>query len=67
MRVSREIGQFKKEHDMTVLQATRYDEILGNRIEKAKAAGMDGDFMKVVMQAIHEESVRQQMTVLQNK
>lgn len=67
MRVSREIGQFKKEHDMTVLQASRYDEILGNRIDKAKAAGMDGDFMKIIMQAIHEESVRQQMAILQNK
>ncbi|MEG1573961.1 MAG: bifunctional 3-deoxy-7-phosphoheptulonate synthase/chorismate mutase type II [Bacteroidales bacterium] len=65
MRVSREIGQFKKEHGMTVLQAARYDEILNKRVEQAVSAGMNDDFMKTVMQAIHEESVRQQIDVLQ--
>ncbi|MFX7845472.1 chorismate mutase, partial [Acinetobacter baumannii] len=28
MRVCREIGQYKKEHNMTILQAARYNEIL---------------------------------------
>lgn len=64
MRVSREIGQYKKEHDMTVLQPTRYDEILSKRINQAIEMDMDGEFMKQVLQAIHEESVRQQMDIL---
>ncbi len=64
MRVSREIGQYKKEHNMPVVQTTRYDDILNSRAKAAEDMGISGDFMKVVYQAIHEESVRQQIEVL---
>lgn len=64
MRVSRDIGQYKKEHDMPILQAQRYEELLARRAAQAVELGMDREFMRTVMQAIHEESVRQQMEVL---
>ena len=64
MRVSKEIGQYKKEHNMPVLQTGRYDEILANRISQAKEMGIGADFMKEVLEAIHEESIRQQIEVL---
>ena len=67
MRVSREIGQYKKEHSMPVLQTGRYDDILKTRIKAAEEMGMSGEFMKTVLQAIHEESVRQQIEVLNNR
>ena len=64
MRISREIGQYKKEHSMPVLQTNRYDEILQKRMAQAVELGMSGEFMKEVMQAIHEESVHQQMNII---
>lgn len=64
MRVSREIGTFKKEHNMAVVQTNRYDEILQKRIGEAVKMGMDSEFMRIVLEAIHEESVRQQIDVL---
>ena len=64
MRVSREIGQYKKEHSMPVLQASRYDEILQKRMAQAVELDMGAEFMKEVMQAIHEESVHQQMEII---
>lgn len=64
MRVSRDIGQYKKEHNMPVLQAQRYDELLARRAGQAEQMGMDREFMRTVLQAIHEESIRQQMEVL---
>jgi len=64
MRVSREIGQFKKEHRMPVLQMGRHDEIMQTRVGAAKEMDMDADFMRTVLQAIHEESVRQQLEIL---
>lgn len=67
MRISREIGQYKKEHRMPVLQTGRYDDILRSRIKLAEEMGMSGEFMKEVLQAIHEESVRQQIEVLNNR
>lgn len=67
MRISREIGQYKKEHSMPVVQTGRYDDILNSRAAAAEELGMNGDFMKAVYQAIHEESVRQQIEVLNNR
>ena len=64
MRVSREIGQYKKEHDMPVLQTGRYDEILSKRVGQAQDMDMDGEFMKTILAAIHEESIRQQMVII---
>lgn len=64
MRVSREIGQYKKEHDMPVLQTARYDEILSKRVSQAQDMDMDGEFMKTILAAIHEESIRQQMVII---
>ena len=67
MRISREIGQYKKAHSMPVVQTGRYDDILNSRAAAAEELGMNGDFMKTVYQAIHEESVRQQIEVLNNR
>lgn len=64
MRVCREIGQYKKEHNMTVLQTTRYNEILDKRGAQGSLCGMDADFVKSVFEEIHEESVRQQMEII---
>ena len=64
MRVSKEIATFKKEHSMTVVQTDRYDEIMNKRVSQAGEMDMDKDFMRTVLEAIHEESVRQQVEVL---
>ena len=64
MRVCREIGQYKKEHNMTVLQTSRYNEILDKRGAQGSLCGMAATFVKEVFEAIHEESVRQQMEII---
>lgn len=64
MRVSREIGQYKRERNMTVVQTGRYTEILDKRGAQGVLCGMSGDFMKSIFEAIHEESVRQQIDVM---
>ena len=67
MRVSREIGQYKKDHSMQIVHTNRYDDILKSRVKLAEEMGMSGNFMKTVIEAIHEESVRQQIEVLNNR
>lgn len=64
MRVCREIGVYKKEHGVNILQAGRYNEILDKRGAQGALCGMDQDFIKKVFEAIHEESVRQQMEII---
>lgn len=65
MRVSREIGVYKLEHNMPVLQTGRYDHILRDRIEQAERMDMSADFALKVLEAIHTESVRQQFEVME--
>ncbi|MDR2042566.1 MAG: bifunctional 3-deoxy-7-phosphoheptulonate synthase/chorismate mutase type II [Tannerella sp.] len=64
MRISREIGIYKKEHNMPVLQTPRYGEILENRSRAAAAMDLNPDFIEKIMKEIHEESVRQQMNLM---
>ena len=64
MRICREIGTFKKEHGMTILQTGRYNEILDKRGAQGALCGMGSEFIKKVFEAIHEESVRQQMEII---
>ena len=64
MRVCREIGQYKKEHNMTVLQTARYNEILEKRGAQGSLCGMGAKFVKKIFEEVHEESVRQQIEIL---
>ncbi len=64
MRISKEIGQYKKEHNMSVLQTGRYDEILQKHLAAAVNLGIHPDFIKIVFEAIHEESVRLQVELV---
>lgn len=63
MRVAREIGTYKKEHEMTIVQTGRYNEILEKRGSQGALCGMDPEFIKTVFEAIHKESVRQQLEI----
>ncbi len=64
MRICREIGTFKKEHAMTILQTGRYNEILEKRGAQGELCGMSADFVRTIFEAIHGESVRQQMEII---
>lgn len=62
MQVSREIGRYKKEHRMPVFQVNRHDDIMKTRIKIAEEMGIDAEFTKKILRAIHEESVRIQIS-----
>ena len=64
MRVCREIGQYKKEHNIQVLQTGRYNEILDKRGAQGSLLGMSDSFAKEIFEHIHEESVRQQLEIV---
>ena len=64
MQVCRQIGEYKKEHNMTVLQASRYNEILEKRGVQGTLTGMAAEFVAKVFESIHEESVRQQIEIV---
>ena len=64
MRISKEIGTYKKEHNMPILQSGRYNDILENRAKQGQAMNLSADFVTEIMKAIHEESVKVQMEIM---
>lgn len=65
LHVCREIGEYKKRNNMPVLQPSRYDEVLNKRGQNAKLCGLASDFVKRIFEEIHEESVKQQMGIVE--
>ncbi|MDE6134055.1 MAG: bifunctional 3-deoxy-7-phosphoheptulonate synthase/chorismate mutase type II [Muribaculaceae bacterium] len=63
MRVSRDIGRYKKEHAMPVVQPGRYSNLMQNRVRAAEAMGLGDEFIGSILAAIHEESVRLQLEI----
>jgi len=64
MRISREIGIYKKEHNMPILQSPRYSEILEKRSNMGEQMELNTEFVKNILKNIHEESVHQQMIIM---
>lgn len=67
MNVSRKIGAYKKEHNIAILQTTRWDSLLKEMIVKGEKYGLSDEFVKTVFNAIHDESVKSQNEVLSSK
>jgi len=67
MGVSREIGRYKREHRMSVIQAGRYNDVIRSRVKLGEEMGMSPDFMRTVLLAIHDESVRLQIEVINDR
>jgi len=67
MGVSRDIGRYKKEHRMPVVQAGRYNDVIRSRVSAGEEMGMSPDFLKTVLLAIHDESVRQQIEIINDR
>ena len=61
MQISKQIGAFKREHNLPVLQEKRYAKILENRLAWARKNGLDDEVVKRIMEALHEESCRWQL------
>ena len=60
MDVSRQIGQYKKEHNIAIIQASRWDSILEKMIAEGAKLGISAECISAVFNAIHDESVRAQ-------
>lgn len=67
MELVREIGDYKKDNNITILQIERWSEIFKSRIEKAEILQIDAAFIEALINAIHQESIRQQTEIILNE
>lgn len=61
MQVSRTIGKYKREHNITVFQKDRYEQIRNRLKALAVERGVDENCIIAVFEAIHDQSVKSQL------
>ena len=67
MEVVQEIGRYKKENGVTILQMNRWMKIFDSRVKATIEAGLSENFAQDFIQSIHKESIRQQTEVMNEK
>ena len=58
MKTVQKIGEYKTEHQITILQLKRWNKVIQNRLEKGKELGLDKEFLKKMLCLIHEKSIQ---------
>jgi chorismate mutase len=66
MEVSKAIGWFKKENNMTIFQPKRWAEILENGLKNGEKRQLSDRFILNLFKAIHEESIGNQTAIMNN-
>jgi chorismate mutase len=64
MNLAKQIGQYKKDNNMTILQVERWNEILKTRRKSGLEKELTLDFVVRLYELIHEESILHQTCVM---
>lgn len=67
MRISREIGKVKKDNNMSIIQAARWETVLSSVRKMGGLNGLDPAFLEKCFSTIHEASVSEQNKILEGK
>lgn len=62
--IVRQIGKYKKEHNVTALQINRWSQLMENRIKLGEKLNLSEVLIKTFFQLIHEDSVRMQTEIM---
>lgn len=63
MQLIDEIGQYKKEHNITILQLKRWSNIVQNRLRTGIDSGLQKDFLQKLLEIVHSESIQRQTDI----
>jgi chorismate mutase len=64
MLIAETIGKYKKEHGITILQSSRWHEVVSKAVMKGSVKGLSQEFIHTILEAIHQESISHQMKVM---
>ncbi|MDQ3191319.1 MAG: bifunctional 3-deoxy-7-phosphoheptulonate synthase/chorismate mutase type II [Bacteroidota bacterium] len=64
MSIVKEIGEYKKENSVTILQIKRWKQILKNQLTTADKTGLSKEFIKDLYLLVHNESIRMQTEIM---
>lgn len=63
LQIIDEIGEYKKENRITILQMKRWAGIINDRLSQGTYLGLDSDFLTRLLNLIHEESIHRQTEI----
>ena len=66
MHLVNEIGEYKKDNNITIFQLKRWNEIVSHRLQFGKGRGLNEDFLLNLLKLVHKESIRLQNRILNN-
>ncbi len=61
MRWVEEIGKLKQQHNISVLQINRWENLLKDHMTKGQQLGLESEFIKAVFELIHAQAVKRQL------
>lgn len=64
MSIAEKIGEYKRNNNVTILQSTRWNEVLDKALMKAGKIGLSEEFITRYMDAIHMESINRQNKIM---
>lgn len=64
MKIAEQIGKYKKENNITILQTSRWNEIIERATAKGDKIGLSKEFITKYFDAVHMESINHQKKVL---
>ncbi|TXB62265.1 bifunctional 3-deoxy-7-phosphoheptulonate synthase/chorismate mutase type II [Phaeodactylibacter luteus] len=64
MKLAERIGEYKQRNNISILQASRWNEILERAVIKGKMKGLSEEFVTVLLKAVHQESINHQEKVM---
>lgn len=64
MKIADQIGQYKKDNNITILQTNRWNNILERAYTKADKLGLSKDFITKYFDAVHMESINHQNKIM---
>ena len=67
MELAKEIGELKKEYNVSILQLDRWKAVIESCMQKADQAGLYKEFVRNIFIQIHDESIRIQSAILTEK
>ncbi len=67
MLISEEVGRFKLEHNTTILQQEYWTALINSRLGKSNDYQLSERFIRQIMDAVHQESIRHQTRVMNKR
>ncbi len=67
MKLVEQIGNYKRDNGVTILQVQRWDEILSKRTQLGTALNLKKEFVKKMLELVHSESIRKQNEIMNAK